>query len=172
MIVTALLDDPADVDLALDALYTAGIPRDLIEIVVSRDAAERFYAGDGRRRRVRRQSGRESFRWAGIGGLVGFVAGVALSFVMVAWPGMDAPGGLALVQLLGPNFGTVTGATLGAVFGWFRRQRPDPRHARAAEASHAIVVAVTARDEREVATLAGLLADNGARDVRREDDRR
>ena len=43
--VTALFDTPAAVERALDALYTAGTPRDLIEVVVSREAAERYYGG-------------------------------------------------------------------------------------------------------------------------------
>lgn len=45
--------------------------------------------------------------------LLGVIGGVLLSLVMVAWPGIDAPGGLALVQLAGPNLGTVAGAAIG-----------------------------------------------------------
>ena len=162
-IVTALADDPTVVDRMLDTLYTAGVPRDLVEVVVSRESARRFYGGG----RVRRP-GREAFRYAGIGGLVGFVTGVTLSLIMVAWPGIDAPGGLAIVQLAGPNFGTITGAAVGALYGWFRRQRPDARHARAAEAANAIVVSVSARGEEELARSERLLRESGGRDVRRE----
>lgn len=162
-VVTALAADTAVVDRMLDALYTAGVPRDLVEVVVSREAAQRFYGVA----RVRRP-GREAFRYAGIGGLVGFVGGALLSLLMVAWPGIDAPGGLALVQLAGPNFGTITGATVGAFIGWFRRQRPDARHARAAEAANAIVVSVTARGEDELARCERLLQESGGSDVRRE----
>jgi hypothetical protein len=162
--VTALFDDPAGVERALDALYTAGTPRDLIEVVVSRDAAQRFYAS-ATGRRAPRALGRETWRYAGAGALLGFIAGVGLSLVMVAWPGVDAPGGHAIVQLFGPNAGTVTGAAVGALIGAFRRQRPKPRHARAAEAANAIVVAVAARSEREAALLGQLLASQGGRDV-------
>lgn len=165
--VTALFDDPARVERALDALYTAGTPRDLIEVVVSRDAAERFYARlPGRR--APRPPGRETWRFAGIGALAGFVGGVVISLVMVAWPGIDAPGGHALVQVAGPNIGTMAGAAVGAVIGSLRRQRPSPRHARAAEAAHAIVFAVAARSEQEAALIGQLLAGLGGRDVRRE----
>jgi hypothetical protein len=164
--VTALFDDVPAVDRALDALYTAGTPRDLIEVVVSRDAAGRFYPDAGRR--APRALGRETWRFAGAGALVGFIGGVGISLVMVAWPGIDAPGGHALVQLAGPNFGTVTGAAVGALFGALRRQRPKPRHARAAEAANAVVVAVAARSEREAALLGQLLAAHGGRDVRLE----
>lgn len=165
--ITALFDDPAKVERALDALYTAGMPRDLIEVVVSRDAAERFYARLPERR-APRPPGRETWRFAGIGALAGFLAGVVISLVMVAWPGIDAPGGHALVQVAGPNMGTVAGAAVGAVIGSFRRQRPKARHARAAEAAHAIVFAVATRSEEEGALVGRLLTENGGREVRRE----
>ena len=69
---------------------------------------------------------------------------------------------------VGMNFGTVAGAAIGALIGAFRRQRPKPRHARAAEAANAIVVAVAARSEREAELLGQLLAGQGGRDVRIE----
>lgn len=162
---TALFDGPDAVDQALDALYAAGTPRDLVEVVVSREAAARFYGNSKQRPRA---PGRETFRYAGIGGLLGFVAGVAISLVMVAWPGVDAPGGHYLVALAGPNETTIGGAALGAAVGFFRRQRPDPRFARAAEASGAIVLAVATRGEREAALLGNLLTAHGGRDVRVE----
>jgi mono/diheme cytochrome c family protein len=46
--VTALFDDREHVERAVDALYSAGTPRDLVEVVVSRAAAERYYADVGR----------------------------------------------------------------------------------------------------------------------------
>jgi hypothetical protein len=165
--VTALFDETAAVDRALDALYTAGTPRDLIEVVVSREAARRFYQGASGRE-APRGFRRETWSWAGAGALLGFIGGVLISLVMVAWPGIDAPGGLALVQLLGPNVGTMAGAAIGAILGALRRQRPQPRHARAAEASGAIVVAVSARSDEEAALLGQLLASLGGRDVRLE----
>jgi hypothetical protein len=156
--VTALFDSRADVDTALDALYMVGMPRDLIEVVVSREAAAHFPAG------VARRGGRETFRFAGIGGLTGLLLGAGISLGMVAWPGLDAPGEQAIVQLLGPNFGLVTGAALGAAAGFFRHRRPDPRYARAAEAAGAIVVAVTVRSQAEGALIMQLLAKCGGRE--------
>jgi len=167
MDVTALFDDPASVERVLDALYTAGTPRDLIEVVVSREAAQRHYAGASRQR-APRALGRETWSYAGGGALIGFAAGVAISLIMVAWPGIEAPGGLALVQLAGPNMGAVAGAALGAVIGAFRRQHPKPRHARAAESANAIVVAVAARSDREAELLSRLLAGHGGRQARLE----
>ena len=46
LVVTALFDAVEGVDRALDALYGAGVPRDLIEVVVSRAAAQKFSDGD------------------------------------------------------------------------------------------------------------------------------
>jgi len=156
--VTALFDSAEGVDAALDRLYTVGMPRDLIEVVVSREAAA-YFPG-----RPARSPGRETFRYAGIGGLAGLLFGAVISLGMVAWPGLDAPGGQAIVQLLGPNFGLVTGAALGAAAGAFRPRRPDPRHARAAEAAGAVVVAVAVRSEEEGAGIVRLLAERGGRE--------
>ena len=150
--VTALFDSRGDVEAALDMLYTVGMPRDLVEVVVSRESASHFPAG------VARTGGRETFRYAGIGGLVGLLIGALTSLGMVAWPGLDAPGEQAIVQLLGPNFGVVTGAALGAAAGFFRHRRPNPRYARAAEAAGAIVVAVMVRNRDQGAGIIELLA--------------
>jgi len=165
--VTALFDDALHVERALDALYDAGTPRDLIEVVVSREAAKRYYS-DVKGRRAPREPGRETWRFAGIGGMLGFIIGVGISLVMVAWPGIEAPGGMAMVQLFGPNMGTIAGAALGAIIGATRQQRPTGRQARAAEAANAIVFAVLARGAREAELLSELLRRQGGRDVRME----
>lgn len=160
--VTALFDDREHVERAVDALHSAGTPRDLVEVVVSRAAAERYYADVGRGLRGPR---RETFRYAGIGGLIGFIAGVAIGLVMVALPGIEEPGGMALVQVFGPNMATVGGAAIGALIGYFRRQRPDPRHARAAEQSGSIVLAVATRSHEEARVLGDIITAHGGRDT-------
>ena len=162
IIVTALYDSAESVDAVLRGLHEAGVPRDLVEVVVSREAAERFY------RRRARPPGREVFRYAAIGGIVGLILSSALSLVILALPGVAPPGGTAMVQLLGPNVGTVGGAALGALFGAFRRRRPSRRHARAAEAAKAILLTVRTRAEDEVPALEQLLAASGGREVRVE----
>jgi hypothetical protein len=166
LVVTALFDSPDSVDRALDALYTVGVPRDLIEVVVSRSAAQRFYRVRGPGRRPAREPGRETFRFAGIGALVGFAGGLGFSLLMLMWPGLDAPGGMAPVALFGPNVGTISGAAVGALLGFLRRQQPDPRYARAAEAENAIVLAVRMRGPREAELLGNLVAGQGGRDLR------
>lgn len=157
---TALFDDRAAVDRALDALYAAGTPRDLVEVVVSGDAAKRFYADAPR---GPRQPGRETFRFAGIGGLIGFFVGLLVGVVAVAMPGVHSPGAMMPVQLLGPNMATIGGATIGAIFGFFKRQQPNPRFARAAEETGAIVLAVATRGEEEAQMLSKLIEAQGAR---------
>ena len=162
IVVMALFDDPANIDRALDALYTAGVPRDLIEVVVSSGAAARFYQSEAGRPRPR-PPGRETWRYAGIGALGGFCAGVVISLLMVAWPGIDAPGGNALVQIAGPNIGTMAGAAGGALLGATRRQKPRAPLARIAETSNSIVFAVNARSFEEAALLKRLLGNQGGR---------
>ena len=79
--------------------------------------------------------------------------------------GIEEPGGMALVQVFGPSMATVIGAALGAVIGFFRRQRPDPRHARAAERSGSILLAVASRSHAEARVLGQIAVANGGRDV-------
>jgi hypothetical protein len=164
--VTALFEDRAAVVRAVDALYSAGTPRDLVEVVVSRAAAERYYADA---ERGIRRPGRETFRYAGIGGLFGFIVGVLLGLVMVALPGIQEAGSMALVQVFGPNIATIGGAAIGAIVGFLRRQRPNPRHARAAEESGAIVLAAATRSREEAHVLGVIMSAHGGHDLRVQD---
>lgn len=159
--VTALFDSADAVDTVLDRLQDAGVPRDVIEVVVSRTAAQRFYRG------VAHLPDREVLHYAGIGGLTGLVLGATISLVMLALAGEaeEVPRrSAAIVQLLGPNFTTVTGALLGGGYGFFRRRRPRPYYARLAEATSAILVAVAARTAEQVEALKQILAGAGGRE--------
>lgn len=159
--VSALFDDPAQVELALRSLYQLGYPRDLTDVVVSRHAAEHFKIDA-------RPAGRETFRFAAIGGLTGLIAGALISLIMVALPGMTVPGGQAfgaIAQLVGPNALTILGAAVGALFGALRRRRPAARHRRAAAEKTSILVVSTARNDTEAARIADTLAASGGRAV-------
>lgn len=160
MTVSALFRTLEGVEAALARLNTAGVPRDLVEVVASPEAASRFF---GARKQPRQ---REVFRYAGIGGLTGLVVGVVISLVMVAAPGFQEEEVTAVVQLLGPNFCTVTGALLGALRGYFVTRRPRPWHARA-DQPDTIVVGVTAR-EQEVAFFEEVLRSHGGEQLRVE----
>jgi len=160
--VSALFTDPAAVDRALARLVALGIPRDLIEVVVSPEAAALHYEGRAQARR------REAFRYAGIGGLTGLITGAIVSIIMIAWPGFQTPDALAIVQLLGPNFMTVGGAAVGGLIGLFVHRRPRRIHARALEAPVSIVVVVTTRSEEETTAVVKALAESGGSSPRLE----
>ena len=160
--VSALFDDPSDVERALAALVRSGVPRDLIEVIVSPRAARRFYPERAR------APGRDALRYAGAGALIGLIAGAALSLVLIAIPGFHEPGGLVFVQLLGPNLMTVAGAVVGAIVGLLVHRRAEPRHMRAVESPDAIVVVATARSAGEAAAVARSLRGTGGHDTRRE----
>jgi hypothetical protein len=157
--VTALFDARETVEDALRRLDDEGVPRDLVDVVVAREAADRFYRGIARRPR------REVFKYGGIGGLVGLSLSALVSLGIVAMPGFAPPGVIAVVQLLGPNIGTVAGAALGALFGTFHRQRLDRRFARAAEQASAILLAVRTQSSGDAATLERIIAGAGGRYV-------
>ncbi|MFW6202491.1 MAG: hypothetical protein ACOC8B_07925 [Gemmatimonadota bacterium] len=159
---SALFDSARDVDGLLRRLVRGGVPRDLVEVVVSPDAARRFYPD---RRRAPRG---DALRYAGAGALIGLMVGAAISLVLVALPGFYEPGGLVIVQLLGPNFMTAVGVVTGALVGLLVRRRVERRHARAAESPDAIVVVVTARTEEEAAAMARILRESGGREIRAE----
>lgn len=160
VLVSALYDAPEQVDRALALLVTAGLPRDLADVVVPRRLAESAYG-----RRVRRP-GRETLRYAGIGALAGLVAGGALSLALLALPGRSEMESAILIQLLGPNVTTLLGALVGGAIGLFVRRRPDPLLARAARAEEGILLAVRARSPAEAEEVGRLLAEAGGRDVR------
>lgn len=163
VLLSALYDTPEQVDRALALLGTAGLPRDLAEVMAPRRLAESTYG-----RQVRRP-GRETLRYAGVGALAGLVAGAALSLALLALPGRSEMEGAILIQLLGPNVTTLLGALAGGAIGLFVRRRPDPLLARAARAQEGILLAVRARPGPEAEEVGRLLVEAGGRDLRRDD---
>lgn len=158
--VSALFDSADAIEHALARLHGAGVPRDLIEVIVSADAAKQFYPGQ------RFASQREVFRFAGIGGLTGLILGAGISLVMLIVAGETSQRLALFIQLLGPNMLTICGALLGAVYGALRRRRPPPHYARAAERSGAILLVVRAKTPAESDSVSSLLSGAGGRDVR------
>ncbi len=156
--VSGLFDRPEDVEAVLRRLTAAGVPRDLIEIVVSREAATRFYGG------AVPATGRQGIRYAAVGGFVGLIGGAGLSLVVIALPGF-ATGEVALVQLIGPNVAMILGAAVGAVVGAFVPPRPEARHARAAQAPSSMLVVVRSEESRHGEVLARLLEEAEGHDI-------
>lgn len=157
--VSALFGDTDDVDRALAALSLAGLPRDRIEVAVSPEAARRFYAGQAR------GTGRETLRYAGVGGIVGLIVGSAAALGLLATGASTGPVSAALVQLLGPNVTTIGGALAGGAVGAFVHRAQPFRLARAAGVADAVVVVVTTKPGEEAQEVAESLVRSGGRDV-------
>lgn len=160
--VSGFFDDTETVDRALIELNRRGVPSDLVEVIVSPEGAQRHYP------RTARPPGTEAFRYAGIGGLAGLIAGSILSLLLVSMPGFLDAGVTAIVQLIGPNLATIGGAALGAVMGLFVHRRAERRHRRLLEAPDLILLIVTTRSREEARTLARWLTAAGGREVRLE----
>lgn len=156
--VTALFDSANDVRATLALVEQCGIPRDLLDVAVSREAAERHYKGKVDRRRT------EIVRYAGTGGLVGLVIAAVLSGAMLAWPGTRV-GGQVAVALLGPNVAVLVGALIGTLIGLLISPPLSESYARALEAGSPIVLIVRVRDEQEARRLADLLRNAGGRGI-------
>lgn len=158
--VTASFQQTDAVQNAIENLVRAGIPRDMIDIVVSPAAARKFYP------KLAREQGNDALRLAGLGGLVGLGIGSLVSLILLMLPGFFDEGVIPYVQLIGPNFATVAGAVLGAVIGLFRRRRRNPRHARAAEEPDAIIMVVALRGRTDAERAANILARVGGSEPR------
>ncbi len=157
--VSAEFNTRESVDRAVLGISGSGLPRDLIEVVVSEGAAQRFYAG------VARRPGRETMRYAGRGGLIGLVVGIAIALAMVALGAVRVSGMAAMIQLMGPNLTTIMGAVIGGLVGAFVQRPSAAWHARAAS-TNAIVIVVLARDAAEADAAAHLLMTYGGLDMR------
>lgn len=160
-VVSALFPDGPAAEGALVALDASGLPRDLVEVVVSERAAH-LYPGRAR------PPGREALAYAGVGGLVGLVLGSAVSLGLLALPGLAELHGAIAVQLLGPNMTTIAGALLGGAVGLLRRRPLDPRYGRVAAAEPGILVAAVARGPEEASEVAGILERAGGSAIHAE----
>jgi MFS family permease len=156
--VSAFYESAAEVARVLERLTLAGIPRDLVEVVVSPEAAAEFYP-----RRARRL-GNQSFRYAGIGALVGFLGGAGISLFIVMMPGFAPAGWAAIAQLLGPNVGTLLGGVIGALAGLFAKRRARDMYHRALERK-AILVLVHDRRTEDLPATQDILAQAGGSQV-------
>ena len=161
---SAFYASPSEAEQALLVLEDSGVPRDLIEIAVTEEGAAHY---DGR---VRRDAGRETVRYAAIGGLIGLVAGAGASLLMLALPGRTELDGTIVVQLLGPNVSAIAGALLGALLGLFVRREVDPRLHRARGAGTGVLIAARARTQDEAQSLLTLLRTCGGEAARIDGD--
>ncbi|MBC7542293.1 MAG: hypothetical protein H7338_06145 [Candidatus Sericytochromatia bacterium] len=145
------------VEQAIETLMAHGIARDRIEVITDPETAAREFAGLVRR--VPFQVLGDAAR----GGLVGLIASATLSLVIVALSGADAPWALSIVQLLGPNVGTLGGALIGAVVGWFRHRQPSDLYCRVRQTG-GILMLVHTRNTVEADRVLAVLGQMGGRD--------
>lgn len=156
--VSGFFDSEQHLESALARLEFMGIPRDLIEVIVSPEGAKRFFQGKVQK------LGTEALSYAGIGALLGLLAGTLISLGTIFYFGFTNARGQAIVQLVGPNVGTMIGAALGAIIGIFVRRRPTKQHQRALGRSE-ILILVHDRSPEEAAAVSGLLKSVGAQEV-------
>ncbi len=142
----------------LELTSTYGIPRDLVEVLVSQRASQRFY---GRRALA---LGSQSFGFAAAGAIIGLLVATALSFELILFPGRDLPGVLPFVQLLGPNIGLLLGAVVGALVGLFVKKKPRGPYRRVLERDEILLV-VHGRFASEAPAVEDALHRTGAADV-------
>jgi hypothetical protein len=158
--VSAFFTSTEAVDSAVRQITEAGLPRDLVEVVVAEPAAARFYPSSSR------PLGHETIRYAGAGALIGLILGVIGSLILISLPSFFGPGPAAFVQLLGPNVATVSGAVIGALIGRFVPRPNADRHSRAGERPDEILVVARAPSETQARQVSELLAAGGGRFVR------
>lgn len=162
--ISAFFQSEKVVEEVIKELVNQGIPRDLIDVVVSKKAMQRFFGG---RARPYRDS---IFSFAGRGALSGLIISAIISLAITLIPNYQPSGTMAHVQLAGPNVGTILGATLGALYGLVRKPRPKPQHYRALERDDALLLLVHLQRTASAEHLALMLHQRGAIDPRLELD--
>ncbi len=148
---------PASVTAVLPSLARLGVPRDLIDIVVTEPAAERMYAG-------KRRAMRPLWRFASLGGLLGLGGGVLVAFVLIVRPGFAPAGPFAYALLFTPMITVVVGAAIGALASFLTKRKPSDWRLRIPPPdNNEILVVVRARGQEQVSLVLNVLKDEGGR---------
>ena len=145
------------VDQTIAYLMEHGVARDEIEVVTDPTTAAREFRG------LQPKVPYELLADVGRGALIGLVASVCLSLVLVAVSPLQASPVLAIVQLLGPNVGTLGGALIGAMVGFWRPRPPSDLYCRVRQTG-GILMLVHCRTGEEAETLRVKLGERGGRD--------
>lgn len=162
--ISGFFRDEAAVSAVLHACVHRGVPRDLIDVAVSETAAPHFYGG---RARPNRDSW---FSWTGRGALAGLIISATISLVIIMIPGFNMSEMMAIVQFLGPDIGVITGAFLGALYGWLKPGDIRPQFKRATLRSDAVLMLVHLQPEEEAKELQEIFRTQGGEDVMMEPD--
>ena len=148
---------PEEVRNVLPSLAHLGVPRDLIDVIVTQPAANRMYAG-------KRRAMRPLWRFASIGGILGLGGGALVAFVLIAWPGFGAAGPFAYALLFTPMITVVVGALTGALISFVTKRRPSDWRLRIPPpANDEILVVARARGDEQIRLVLEVLQGLGGR---------
>lgn len=164
---SAFFATPDVVEGAVRDLVEHGVPRDLVEVIVSPEANKAHYGGRARR------LGTQTMRYAGAGALLGLLAGVVLSLeIILVFPGFEPPAReLSIGQLLGPNVGMMLGLVIGALIGVFVKRRSTGPLARI-RGREDILIAVRAVAPERVDVVTATLTAAGGHEIDATPERR
>lgn len=162
--VSGFFNNEQAVNAVMHACVHRGVPRDLIDVAVSQAASPSFYGG---RARANRDSW---FSWTGRGALAGLLITAILSLGLIMMPGFNDSHIMAIVQFMGPDIGVITGAFLGALYGWLKPGDIKPQLKRAALRSDAVLMLVHLQPEEEARMIEEVFRAQGAEDVLVEPD--
>ena len=155
--VYAFYPTPVAVTDTLPSIARLGVPRDLIDVVVTQPAAERLYSG-------KRRAMRPLWRFASIGGILGLGGGAFVAFVLIAWPGFAAPGPFAYALLFTPMITTLVGSLIGVIASFLIKRKPSDWRLRIPPPdNNEILVVVRARGEEQVQLVLDALSASGGR---------
>jgi len=150
---------PAEVSDALRPLARLGVPRDLIDVVVTQPAADRLYQGKHR-------AMRPLWRFASIGGLLGLGGGALVAFILIAWPGFASAGPFAYALLFTPMITVLLGALIGMSISFFTKRRPSDWRLRIPPPDNdEILLVVRARGEAQIGQVLAVLQRQRGRDA-------
>ncbi len=155
--VFAYVGSPTEVKAVLPPLARLGVPRDLIDVIVTQPAADRLYSG-------KRRAMRPLWRFASIGGLLGLGGGAFVAFVLIAWPGFAAAGPFAYALLFAPMITVALGALIGVIASFLTKRKPSDWRLRIPPpANDEILVVVRARGEEQISLVLDVLLQQGGR---------
>ena len=146
---------PAAVRDVLPPLARLGVPRDLIDVVVTPKAADAMYSG-------KRRAMRPLWRFASIGGLLGLGSGTIVAFVLIAWPGFAQAGPFAYALLFTPMIMVAIGAVTGALASFMITRKPSDWRLRIPPPDNSeILLVVRARGDEQVGLALRVLQEHG-----------
>jgi len=152
-------DTPAEVRDVLPSLTRLGVPRDLIDVIVTESAAKSMYAG-------KRRSMRPMWRFASIGGLLGLGGGAVVAVVLIAWPGFLAAGPFAYALLFTPMITLSVGAFIGVIVSFLTKRKPSDWRLRIPPPSNdEILLVARARGEGQIDLVLDVIQRQRGRDA-------